>query len=70
MTTNPFTLEERFEHGNFTPKEVCQLKNRSHTGFYDDVKRGLVSIEKIGRKTIIRGSIARRYINGDGRPEK
>jgi hypothetical protein len=59
-----FTLEERFEFGNFTIPEVRALKCCSHTSFYKDVHRGLVSIEKIGAKSIIRGPVARRYIEG------
>jgi hypothetical protein len=59
-----FTLEERFEFGNFTIPEVRALKHRSHTGFYQDVHRGLVSIEKIGAKSVIRGPVAKRYIEG------
>ena len=61
-----FSLEDRLTHGNLTVKEVCQLKKRSHSGFYEDVKAGLVKIEKIGRKSIVRGPIARAYINGQG----
>ena len=58
------TLQDRLEHGNLTVHEVCELKNRSRTGFYEDVKAGLVEIEKWGRKSIIRGPIAKRYIAG------
>jgi hypothetical protein len=61
-----FSLEDRLNHGNLTVKEVRRLKNRSHSGFYEDVKAGLVKIEKIGRKSIVRGPIARAYINGQG----
>jgi hypothetical protein len=59
------TLEERFAHGNFTVDEVCELKHRSHSGFYSDRKAGLVEIQKVGRKTIVRGPIARKYIAGE-----
>jgi hypothetical protein len=59
------TLADRLEFGNLTVNEVCALKNRSRTGFYEDVKKGLVSIEKIGdRKSIVRGPVARCYIEG------
>jgi len=59
------TLEERLQFGNLTINEVCALKNRSHSGFYEDLKKGLVAIEKIGdRKSIVRGPVARRYIEG------
>jgi hypothetical protein len=47
-----------------TVEETRRLKNRSHSGFYEDVKRGLVAIEKNGRKSIVRGPIARAYIEG------
>jgi hypothetical protein len=66
-TEPPFTLSERFEHGNFLIPEVLALKQRSHTGFYEDLKNGLVSIAKIGSKSIVRGPVARRYI--EGRPQ-
>jgi hypothetical protein len=59
------TLEERFEHGNFTVDEVCGLKHRSRSGFYSDRKAGLVEIQKVRRKTIVRGPIARKYIAGE-----
>jgi hypothetical protein len=58
------SLVDRLAHGNLTIKETRRLKNRSHAGFYEDVKRGLVEIEKIGRKSIVRGPIARAYIEG------
>lgn len=64
-TSPPFTLAERFEFGNFTIAEVRSLKHRSHTGFYADLKKGLVSIEKLGTRSIIRGPVARRYIAGE-----
>jgi hypothetical protein len=57
-----FTLDERFQYGSFTVAELRELKNRSNTGFYEDVKSGLVLIEKRGRKTIIHGPIARKYL--------
>jgi hypothetical protein len=43
---------------------VRALKNRSHSGFYEDLKNGLVAIRKIGRKTVVPGPIARAYIAG------
>ena len=59
------TLADRLEFGNLTINEVCALKNRSRSGFYEDVKKGLVSIEKVGdRKSVVRGPVARRYIEG------
>jgi hypothetical protein len=60
-----FSLGDRFEFGNFTVAEVRELKQRSHSGFYEDLKAGLVKIEKVGTKTIIRGPIARAYIAGE-----
>ena len=59
------TLEDRLTSGNLTVDEVRALKNRSRTGFYEDVKAGRVKIEKIGRKSIVRGPIATRYIAGE-----
>jgi hypothetical protein len=48
------TIQDRLEHGNLTVDEVCALATRSKTGFYADLKAGLVSIRKIGRKAVIR----------------
>ena len=59
------TIQDRLEVGNFTIGEVCALKPRSRTGFYADLKAGLVKIEKIGRKSIVRGPVAKRYIAGE-----
>jgi hypothetical protein len=59
-----FTLAERFEFGNFTIREVRALKNISHTEFYTDIKRGFVRIEKRGARSIVRGPVAKRYIEG------
>jgi hypothetical protein len=59
------SLEDPLEHGNLTVDEVRELKNRSRTGFYEDLRAGLVKLEKIGRKSIVRGPIARRYIAGE-----
>jgi hypothetical protein len=64
-----FSLEDRFNYGNLSVQEVCALKNRSHSGFYADVKQGLVSIEKIGVKTVVRGPVARAYIEGRPLPD-
>ena len=36
-----FSLEEIFRFGNLTVAETRALKNRSHSGFYEDVNRGL-----------------------------
>jgi hypothetical protein len=59
------TIHDRLEAGNLTIDEVCALKPRSRTGFYADLKAGLVSIEKIGSKSIVRGPVAKRYIAGE-----
>jgi hypothetical protein len=56
------TLEDRLKHGNLTILETRKLKNRSHSGFYQDLKRGLVSIRKLGRKSVVPGPVALRYI--------
>jgi hypothetical protein len=47
-----------------TIDEVCVLANRSRTGFYADLKAGLVTIRKVGRRSIVPGPVARRYIAG------
>jgi hypothetical protein len=49
-------MQDRLDHGNLTINEVCALKRRSKTGFCADVKAGLVEIEKIGRKSVVRGA--------------
>ena len=58
------TIQDRLENGNLTVAEVCALAGRSRTAFYKDLKAGLVSIRKAGRKTLIPGPIAKRYITG------
>jgi hypothetical protein len=66
QNTQPLiTLEDRLTSGNLTVDEVRALKSRSRTGFYEDVKAGRVKIEKIGRKSIFRGRIAKLYIAGE-----
>ena len=64
-TGNTISIQDRLEVGNLTISEVCVLKQRSRSGFYADLKAGLVEIRKQGRLSIIPGPIARRYINGD-----
>ena len=59
------TLEQRLAYGNLTVPEVCQLTGRSKTRFYEDLKLGLVTIQKVGRKSVVYGPIARRYASGD-----
>ena len=59
------TIHDRLQAGNLTIDEVCVLKPRSRTGFYQDLKAGLVRIDKIGRKSIVRGTVAKRYIAGE-----
>jgi ribosomal protein S14 len=59
------TLQERLASGNLTVAEVCALAGRSRTGFYEDLKAGRVSIRKAGRKTLVPGPVARRYIAGE-----
>jgi hypothetical protein len=64
MSDKEFSLAERLEHGNLTVGEVCTLKPRCHSGFYEDVKKGLVVLRKIGRKSVVPGPVARAYIEG------
>ena len=59
------TIQDRLENGNLSIHEVCELANRSKTGFYADLKAGLVTIRKIGRKSIVPGHVAKRYIAGE-----
>src|SRR5580704_4434524 len=60
--TKSFTLEERLEFGNFRIHEVRQLKQVSNSKFYEDVKAGLVEIEKNGRASFVRGPVVKKYI--------
>jgi hypothetical protein len=59
------TVLERLEAGNLSIDEVCQLADRSKTGFYADLKAGLVTIRKIGRRSVVPGPVAKRYIAGE-----
>ena len=45
------SLADRLAFGNLTVEETRTLKSRSHSGFYEDLKEGIVAIRKIGRKT-------------------
>ncbi len=58
------TIQDRLDNGNLTIDEVCALANRSKTGFYSDLKAGLVTIRKVGRKSIVSGPVAQLYIAG------
>jgi hypothetical protein len=58
------SLADRLTFGNLTVEETRTLKSRSHSGFYEDLKEGLVAIRKIGRKTVVPGPVARAYIEG------
>jgi hypothetical protein len=60
------TIQDRLEVGNLSIDEVCKLKKRSRSGFYADLKAGLVEIRKQGRLSVVPGPIAKRYI-GAGR---
>lgn len=59
------TVRDRLEAGNLSIDEVCQLADRSKTGFYSDLKAGLVLVRKVGRRSIVPGHIAKRYIAGE-----
>jgi hypothetical protein len=56
------TIHDRLEAGNFTVDEVLVLKRRSRSGFYADVKAGLVEIHKQGRNTVVPGPSVRKYV--------
>jgi hypothetical protein len=58
----PVTIQDRLEVGNLTIDEVCRLKKRSRSGFYADLKAGLVEIRKQGRLSVVPGPVAKRYI--------
>ena len=59
------TIQERLEIGNLSVDEVCVLADRSKTAFYQDVKAELVKIRKVGRRSVVRGPIAKKYIAGE-----
>jgi hypothetical protein len=63
------SLADRLAFGNLTVEETRTLKNRSHGGFYEDLREGLVVVRKVGRKTIVPGRIAAAYIAGRPLPE-
>jgi hypothetical protein len=58
-----FALQERFEHGNFSIGEVCELKGCCRSKFYADKRAGVVSIVKNGRRSNVPGPVAKRYID-------
>jgi hypothetical protein len=65
QTLEPITIQDRLEVGNFTIDEVCRLKKRSRSGFYADLKAGLVEIRKQGRLSVVPGPVAKRYIEAE-----
>jgi hypothetical protein len=62
------TIRDRLEVGNLSVDEVCALKQRSRSGFYADVRAGLVEIREQGRKSVIPGPAAKRYIDATALP--
>jgi hypothetical protein len=59
------SLEDRLKFGSLTIGEICALRPVSRSGFYKDLHRGLVAIEKKGRKSTVRGPIAQKYLAGE-----
>jgi hypothetical protein len=64
VAENKFSLEDRLRYGNLEINEICELKPCSRSRFYQDVKAGLVEINKLGRKSLVRGPVAAAYIAG------
>ena len=62
LSSSTITIQDRLEVGNLTIDEVCDLKQRSRSGFYADLKAGLVEIRKQGRNSVVPGPVAKRYI--------
>ena len=62
--TPSFSISDRFEHGNFEIGEVCELAKVGKTRIYEDLKKGRLSIRKIGRKSVVPGPIALAYVTG------
>ena len=65
LRTTHFSLSERFEHGNFTLAEIKELKPTSHSAIYEHIAKGILETFKAGRRTLVRGPVARRYIGGE-----
>jgi len=63
-TPPTITIQDRLAAGNLSVDEVCALADRSRTGFYADVKAGLIVIRKVGRRSVISGPVAAAYIAG------
>jgi hypothetical protein len=64
VAENKFSLEDRFRYGNFEINEICELKPCSRSKVYQDVKAGLIKINKHASKSIVRGPVAAAYIAG------
>lgn len=62
------SIQDRLAVGNLTISEVCSLAGRSRTAFYSDVKLGFVEIIKRGRRSLVAGPVAMRYISGTAIP--
>ena len=59
------SLEDRFRFGNLPITETRRLADTSHSQFYEDVKLGKVAYQIRGRKSVVPGPIAKRYIRGE-----
>lgn len=66
MATASLSLSDRLEHGALTVAEICFLRPCSRSKFYSDVRDGRVPIVKRGRRTVVLGPAARRYLAGGG----
>lgn len=63
------TLQDRLDFGYITIDEYRALNgNQSKSSFYKDLKDGKLLIEKRGRKSIIRGPVAKRNLAGEAFP--
>ncbi len=60
------TTADRFEYGEFSLAEICQLKNVCLTRVYQDIASGRLPIVKRGRSTRVLGRDARNYVPGEG----
>jgi hypothetical protein len=56
------TLQDRLKHGNLEIPEVIALRKCSKSKFYQDKKAGRVKVKKHGRKSVVGGPEACRYI--------
>jgi len=58
------SLADRLEHGFVTIDELRALKICGKTQIYEDIKAGVLPVEKHGRSTRVAGPVAKDYKPG------